>query len=523
MSTTPLTNRTQVGLSFCRDYATAALRLAGELEDANLVVAYDQWEGTARSARRTADIDLAGANAIVVLFSPSEGTPTWIGDAWKRSVYQPAVRREVPVLGVRWDDCAIPDFLSHLDFADMHRRGYGAQVHRLLRSVAAGVEFSTIIVPSEPDPDSGDAAFSAIDLSAPPSVVARVGSAFDSLVDPQLADEQAERIAMVRDGLFYELGVQFPKWSIEVETDAPDDRMIFALNGVVELELAVPPGRVMVNDTAEEVHRRGFDALEGHNPASGNRTAWVPTDVAPAIERAGLTTWDLEGFLILTLSALLREKAADFIGVREARVMLDRLREAFPLLVVEAVPGTVSELVFADVLRRLVSERVSIRNLRRILLALLEWGRVEDDTLMLSEYVRAGLRDETSHRLSRGSSQLLVLLLHPELEQEIKSAIRHTSTGSFVDLPAERVEAIVECLRDAVDALGEGVQIPSVLTIIEIRATVQRLLRRAIPGLWVVSYQELSPRQSIQPIGRVSPDIELSLRGFSAVSPWGSE
>lgn len=511
---------TRIRLCFCRDYAAMARWLGGQLEAANLSVSYDQWEGTEQTSRRSVDDDIKVFDAVVVLFSPSEGTPTWIGDAWKAAVYLPAVERGIPIFCVRGDDCAIPEFLSHLDFADVYRRGSKTQVHRLLRSVAEVMEESSVIVPVAPGPEPGDATFDPVDLESPPSVVVQVGSAFQSLIDPDRADARAEEFEMVRDGLFYELGVSFPRCAIELDSDLSPEQMIFVLNGVKERELSVAVGLVMVNETADELRRRGYNAVATRNPANDNPSAWVRPDVALSLERLGFTTWDNFSYLILTLSALLRDKAADFIGVREVRLVLDQQRQAFPLLVDEAVPKTVSEFVLADVLRRLVAEHVSIRNLRRILLALLDWGRVENDTLMLSEYVRSALRDQISHTLARGQQTLVVFLLDQELEEEIRVATRHTLTGSFVDVPADRREAIVSSIRSAVAALGEGVQIPPILTTMEIRAGVQRLVQRAIPRLWVTSYQEMDPTKNIQPIGRISPDRETTLRRASRQSLW---
>ncbi|HEX6625488.1 MAG TPA: FHIPEP family type III secretion protein [Pyrinomonadaceae bacterium] len=161
---------------------------------------------------------------------------------------------------------------------------------------------------------------------------------------------------------------------------------------------------------------------------------WIPARAAAAAVGRGLTTWDAHEFLVLALSAVLRRKAADFIGLDEARALLARIEPVFPQLVAETVPKTVSLFGLTDVLRRLVVELVFVRNLRRILLALADWGRVENDPLLLTEYVRAALRRQLTYRLSRVTNQLVEFLLHPEIETAIRDATRHTATGSYVEL-----------------------------------------------------------------------------------------
>jgi type III secretion protein V len=172
--------------------------------------------------------------------------------------------------------------------------------------------------------------------------------------------------------------------------------------------------------------------------------------------------------------------------------------------VAEIVPKTVSLFVLTDVLRRLVAEEISIRDLRRILLALADWGRVENDPHMLTEYVRAAMNRYISYKLSRGTNSLTVFLLDPAIEEMIRKATRHTATGSYVDLEPDRLQEILNAIHKPLKALGKDIQVPQILTIMEIRSSVRRLVAPSFPRLNAVSYQELSPNVNIQPVGRIT-------------------
>jgi EAL domain-containing protein (putative c-di-GMP-specific phosphodiesterase class I) len=69
---------------------------------------------------------------------------------------------------------------------------------------------------------------------------------------------------------------------------------------------------------------------------------------------------------------VLRKNAAEFVGIQEVQNMLEQLEQAFPALVKEVVPKAVSPFQLTDILRRLVEEEISIRDLRSILQALAE-------------------------------------------------------------------------------------------------------------------------------------------------------
>jgi type III secretion protein V len=328
---------------------------------------------------------------------------------------------------------------------------------------------------------------------------------------------------MMYDGLFYELGVQFPGLGRRVTADVPRWSARIVINDIPETEVEVRPDSVMVNDSVGAMAELGISAERADNPATGAAGAWIPACEAAAARDRGLTTWDAQGFLILALSSVLRRKAADFIGIDEARAMLERIEPVFPQLVAETVPKTVSLFVLTDVLRRLVVELVSIRNLRRILMALADWGRVENDPLLLTEYVRAALQRQLTYQLSRGTNQLIVFLLHPEIETAIRDATRYTATASYVDLEPTRLRKILDAIRGPVCALPDGVQVPQILTLMEIRSSVRRLVGTSMPWLHVVSYQELRPDANIQPVGRISLDGFSPRAGVSVggVPLWG--
>jgi type III secretion protein V len=257
----------------------------------------------------------------------------------------------------------------------------------------------------------------------------------------------AEMLPMMYDGLFYELGVQFPDLHGRAASDVPPWSARIVINDIPAGEVEVRPDSFMVNDSAVAMVARGFAAEPAVNPANGNPCAWIPSHQAAAVGELGLTVWDAGGVLILALTSVLRHIAADFIGVDEVRAMLEQIEPVFPRLVAETVPKTVPLFLLTDVLRRLVAEEVSIRDLRRILMALAEWGRVDNDPVMLTEYVRAAMQRYITHKWGRGQNTLPVVLLDPKIEEMIQSATRHTATGSHVNLQPKCHAAILRAIR----------------------------------------------------------------------------
>ncbi len=314
-----------------------------------------------------------------------------------------------------------------------------------------------------------------------------------------------EMVPMMRDGLFYELGVKFPGIRVRGnETDLPDGTYIVMINEIPLVSGNVSLDKVLVNDTVDRLTLLNIKGEEAVNPANGSECAWIPEEYANIAEQAGLTTWDAAGYMVLHLSSVLRKNAAEFVGIQEVQNMLEQLEQAFPALVKEVVPKAVSPFQLTDILRRLVEEEISIRDLRSILQALAEWGQVENDTVMLTEYVRNALKRYISHKYTRGGNTLVVYLLDPQIEETVRSSIQHTQSGSYLALEPEITQEILTAVRNEVGNLPPTAQNPVILTTMEIRRYFRKLVELEFPHLAVLSYQELSPDMNIQPIARIS-------------------
>jgi type III secretory pathway component EscV len=499
---------TRILLSFSSAYAELARKIANDLRASNIEVRYDQWEGgggvpsTQSVAGGVDDVMF-----VLPLLTPSNAAANWIGNKWKEAISDPAGARGVAVLPVRGDGDphAIPDFLRDRSFADLGNRDYEFELRRLVETIRDLSGDTRIKIP-----DSGSEADGTVSQMTVPThpLALEVG---EKLAPFLVGDEMTgsfvdDLVPMMYDGLFYELGVQFPSLHLRMSSDVAPSSARIVINDVPETLVEVRPDSVMVSDTVAAMAELGIPAESAINPANGATCAWIPARNAAAARDRGLLTWNAGEFLILTLSSVLRNRAAHFIGIDESEAMLEQVKDVFPQLVAETVPKTVSLFVFTDVLRRLVAEIVCIRNLRAILMALADWGRVERDPLMLTEYVRAALQRQITHQLSRGTRQLIVFLLDPAIETLIRDSMRHTPTGSYVDLEPARLRSILDAIRRPWKMLPDNVQPPQILTTMEIRSSVRRLVAPSMPLLNVLSYQEMGPDADIQPIGRISLD-----------------
>jgi type III secretion protein V len=333
-----------------------------------------------------------------------------------------------------------------------------------------------------------------------------VSPALTPLISPHTpagAKFRAE-LPKLRSAIYYDVGVILP--NIFVSGDAPlkANQYFIAIKEVPVAYGIIKPDSVFVNDSAENIKVFGLDGEDMQNPADLSRGAWIPMRQRGAAESSGLKVWEAVDVITLHLSNVLKRYAHEFVGIQESQAYLDFAARGAPKLVEEVVPKTITVHQFTEVMQRLVQEGISIRDIKSILDALGEWGRIEKDPVMLTEYVRSSLKRYISFRYTTGRETLYVYLLDPEIEDIINSAIRRTSTGSFLSLDPALAHDILDALRREILNRAPTAQKPIVITDMELRRFVRKMFELEFPEVAVLSYQELAPSLNVQPLARIS-------------------
>ncbi|EGY9193717.1 EscV/YscV/HrcV family type III secretion system export apparatus protein, partial [Salmonella enterica] len=215
---------------------------------------------------------------------------------------------------------------------------------------------------------------------------------------------------------------------------------------------------------------------------------------------SGLTVYSSENEkIIFLLRKLVLANAKEFIGIQEARYLMDIMEKKYSELVKELQRQLgIGKIV--DILQRLVEENISIRDLRTIFETLIFWSAKEKDVVLLCEYVRISLRRHILGRYGVGGTMLHVWLIGSELENELRESIRQTSSGSYLNITPERTEQIILLLKQVVTPENNGV----LLTALDIRRYMKKLIEKAFPSTPVLSFQEVGNNIELKVLGTVN-------------------
>ncbi|MEI5638207.1 MULTISPECIES: flagellar biosynthesis protein FlhA [unclassified Pseudoalteromonas] len=327
-----------------------------------------------------------------------------------------------------------------------------------------------------------------------------VGYRLIPLVDQAQGGELLSRIKGVRKKLSQELGFLVPpvhiRDNLELDPNAYNITLMGVGSGNGELkhgdELAINPGQVF----------GPIKGIETKDPAFGLDAVWIKPDQKDEAHSLGYTVVDAATVVATHISQLLTNNASLLLGHEEVQNLLDMLAKSHPRLVEGLVPDILPLTTVVKVLQNLLNEGVAIRDMRSIVQTLVEYGPRSQDPDVLTAAVRISLRRLIVQDAVGGEEEIPVITLAPELEQMLHQSLQNAGDEGAGIEPglAERLQ---ESLREAhhnQEMLGD----PSILlTSGMLRSVLSRFVKHTIPGLRVMSYQEVPEERQIKIVSSV--------------------
>ncbi|MBB1366705.1 flagellar biosynthesis protein FlhA [Pseudoalteromonas sp. SR44-5] len=327
-----------------------------------------------------------------------------------------------------------------------------------------------------------------------------VGYRLIPLVDQSQGGELLNRIKGVRKKLSQELGFLIPpvhiRDNLELDPNAYRITMMGVSSGEGELkhgdELAINPGQV-------------FGPIKGiatKDPAFGLDAIWIKPDQKDEAQSLGYTVVDAATVVATHISQLLTNSAALLLGHEEVQNLLDMLAKSHPRLVEGLVPDILPLTAIVKVLQNLLDEGVAIRDMRSIVQTLVEYGPRSQDPDVLTAAVRISLRRLIVQDAVGMSSEIPVITLAPELEQMLHQSLQNAGDEGAGIEPglAERLQQSLNEAHQNQEMAGE----PSILlTSGMLRTVLSRFVKYTIPGLRVMSYQEVPDERQIKIVSSV--------------------
>lgn len=318
-----------------------------------------------------------------------------------------------------------------------------------------------------------------------------LGYVLISLVDEEKGAELLERITRIRKEAAIDLGLVVPAIRITDNMTLEPSEYSFKIKGIEVGRGKLKLGYYMCLDTGGVVNK-----IEGEptvDPAFNMPAIWVPEEKRVEAENAGYAVVDPPTIIATHITEIIRAHAAEILGMKEVAEIIKAFRaknEDVVTAVMDDAKFTYGQI--QKILQNLLREQISIRNIEIILETLANFGP-QVNTWVLTEKVRKALGLQICLQYVDQDKTIRGMTLSQEWNEKILEHQNIPNDGSMpmvaFDPPDQR--RWIDSTSSAFASMRQRNQQPIIICPSEVRTLVKSATVNQMPGLVVLSYDEL--------------------------------
>ena len=315
--------------------------------------------------------------------------------------------------------------------------------------------------------------------------------------------ELAHRVAKMRKKFAQQCGFVIPEIKLSDDLMLPPKSYSVKIHGTIAGGFELRPGEVMVLLGALGEPDVPGDPIK--EPAFGLDAMWIPEFFQDELKASGYNPIDSMSVMLTHLSEIVRNNLAQLLSYRDLRIITEGLEPEYRRLLDEITPSLLSFSTLQAILKLLLAERVSIRNLHQVLEAIAEVAPQARKPEIVVEYVRIRLAQQICGDIC-GGAPLRILRLGSKWDVAFVQALKRDSKGEVTEFDIEP-KVLEAFAADAAKAIRPQVQSGrsfAIVTTPEARPYVRMIIDRIFPNLPVLSHLEVSKAAQLDILGSMS-------------------
>jgi type III secretion protein V len=310
-------------------------------------------------------------------------------------------------------------------------------------------------------------------------------------------------ITSIRQALLFDLGVPFPSIDLEFRDDFPDGEYVIRVHEAPVARGKLIKDHLCVKNQENMVETLGLEIVEGSPFRPRDKIVWLDKQFSQTLQENNISVLTPQQFLAYHVAHTMRQHVKEFLGLQEVSAILDETSKLYRELVAEATKSLPLPKI-TQVLQRLAAEGISIRNMRSILSSIIEWSQSEKDPLILCEYVRIDLSRAICGMHTDEGNVLPVHMINQDIERIIRDGIRQSAQGSYLDIDPTDSTNILSAILDAVGPQLNSTRPPVLVTSLDVRRYIKKMLETELFDVSVLSFQEVDVGVNVQPLSQIS-------------------
>lgn len=313
-----------------------------------------------------------------------------------------------------------------------------------------------------------------------------------------------EAFPRLKQALNRKYGVPYPDLEIAVNEELGQNYYQILIFDIPVDQGTLWPQQSLVKDWDEQSLQDHLKTAKTTETAHGTPVLLFHKYQIQSLQEKGVTVVRSEEAFLRHVVTVLQNNADHFIGIQQVKTILNQLESYSPELVREVIPRMISLNKLTSLTKRLVEERVPIRDFRFILENLADMKPEEKSALDLAEMLRIRLRRILTHRFTNNRKELECFLLDPNIEALVQNNLSKDDGELFLDLKPQDLQAIIDSVQAYYKLHGEKFSSTVILTEATIRRALQKILKDSCANIHVISYSEIEPQVKICPKDTIS-------------------
>ncbi|MEM7619154.1 MAG: flagellar biosynthesis protein FlhA [Pseudomonadota bacterium] len=315
------------------------------------------------------------------------------------------------------------------------------------------------------------------------------------------SDKLTEQIKALRRQLASDMGFIMPSVRILDNMQLEANKYVIKVKEVESGDGVVYPGQFMIMDPqGKQIELPGVHTTE---PTFGLPATWIEQNLKEEASLKGYTVVDPVTVISTHLTEILKSNMADLMSYAEVQKLLDKLPEQYKKLKDDVIPNQVSITTLQRVLQRLVSERISIRDLPTILEGLSESSTLTQNIQSITEHVRSRLARQICAAYTSPNGYLPLITLTPAWEQAFAEALVGEGEDRQLAMAPSKLQEFIQAVRTGFEQAGAMGEVPVLLTSPGIRPFVRTIIERFRAQTTVLSQNEIHPLAKLKTIAQV--------------------
>ena len=333
----------------------------------------------------------------------------------------------------------------------------------------------------------------------------QLGYGLIQLVDDNNEGPLISRVTGVRKQLSKELGFIVPQVRVRDDLTLDSNTYRIRIGQTIVGEDKIYPNLLLA--IPSDNSQTKIEGINVKDPSFKMDSTWIEKHEVSKAESLGYMVVEPESVIATHLNQILNKYSSELIGQDDIQALLDNLSKTSPQLVSLTVPKIFPLNILTTILKSLLSERIPISDLRKILEKLSTINNKNLSPYELAEIVRPTVVGLLIQQLAPLNQALPIITFSGNLEQMILNIANQSGENGLI-LEPSLIQKIVSSINNSIEKLQNENKKPVLITAPAIRKDISLMLRQHIDNVDVLSFTELPDDKKIDVVATINLDQE---------------